>query len=155
MNYHRSLHSSNKCFSSLCMYIIAFDPHSSLWGAVDKTEISSQNLATRKNGGSGGPPSLLSQIHHLKEERWRPWDSSSSPLSGAPKGRSLALGASLTPFSLHLEASAFPGSWAYRIPPVLLLLSLRLRLRCCRLGEATGWALTQAPDPARTGWAPV
>lgn len=45
---------------------------------------------------------------------------SSPSFSGAPKGRSLAVGPCLTPFSLRLEDNAFPGIGHVGSPALLL-----------------------------------
>ena len=52
----------------------------------------------------GGAPSLLLQVHHLKEQKWRPWDSGISPCSGSPKDRNVT-GQVLLSSSLYLKTS--------------------------------------------------
>lgn len=81
-------------------------------------------------------------------------NSSSSPFSGAPKGRRLDMGPDLMPFyTIWRPVPPLALRHAGLILPTLLLPNLKLR--SSGLGEATSWALTGAPGPARTGWAPV
>ena len=149
MNRHRSLHHSYKCFSSRCIHIIPFDPQAALRGVVDKAEISSQTLATRKNGGRGAIFVVLSSpLERTEMEAMR---SGISPFSGAPKGRNVGVGPGLILFTLP-ENITIRGPWTCRTPsPTAPQPEIEIEELWARRGHWRGSNSSSRPSENRMG----